>query len=248
MAVLGIEQYKQKNGNDILKVILKPTKVFPEGYFYCDASDEELAKSYTWLLHTQKEPYVKAVCWDYYMGNQIKLFHQEKAFNILSYHPDYINHIDGVEYDNVNANLDEVTNQQNLWCRPSRGYAIDKKNFRPYIGINSQQICANYTRIEVGAIQSAYQLELQYENYRYDFLRDRRKDLDLLDMERTGQISEDEAIYIHVLRYAANNAWYVYRYDLFDYFYENHIPIPAFSIDSDGYMVHSITGQRLCPL
>ena len=35
-------------------------------------------------------------------------------------------------------------------------------------------------------------------------------DLDILDLERTGQISEEEAIYRHVLRYAADNAWYVF--------------------------------------
>jgi hypothetical protein len=67
-------------------------------------------------------------------------------------------------------------------------------------------------------------------------------------MERTGKISEDEAIYRHVLRHAADNAWYVYRYNLFDYFKDNHIPVPAFSTDSDGFMTHSITGQRLCPM
>ena len=247
MAVLRTEKYRQKNSDDILKVILKSTQKFPQGYFYCDASDEELVRQYTWFLKTQKEPYVVANIGGRY-SHQLLQFHREKAFNILDRHPKYINHIDGIKFDNVNKNLDEVTNQQNLWCVPSRGYAIDRKNFRPYIGINSQTIYANCTRIEVGAIQSAYQLELQYENYRYDFLRDRRKDLNLLDMERTGKISEDEAIYLHVLRYAANNAWYVYRYDLFDYFNENHIPIPAFSIDSEGYMTHSITGQRLCPL
>lgn len=247
MAVLRTEKYRQKNSDDILKVILKSTQKFPQGYFYCDASDEELVRQYTWFLKTQKEPYVVANIGGRY-SHQLLQFHREKAFNILDRYPKYINHIDGIKFDNVNKNLDEVTNQQNLWCVPSRGYAIDRKNFRPYIGINSQTIYANCTRIEVGAIQSAYQLELQYENYRYDFLRDRRKDLNLLDMERTGKISEDEAIYLHVLRYAANNAWYVYRYDLFDYFNENHIPIPAFSIDSEGYMTHSITGQRLCPL
>ena len=247
MAVEGIKKYRQKNSEDVLKVILKPTQRFPDGYFYCDASDEELVRSYTWFIHNQKEPYVVAAFGGLY-SHQLLQFHREKAFNILKYYPDYINHINGIEFDNVNQNLDKVTNQQNMWCKPSRGYAIDRKNFRPYIGINSQQICANCTRIEVGAIRSAYQLELQYENYRYDFLGDRRKDLDLLDMERTGQISEDEAIYLHVLRYAANNAWYVYRYDLFDYFNENHIPIPAFSIDSDGFMTHPVTGQRLCPL
>ena len=90
-------------------------------------------------------------------------------------------------------------------------------------------------------------MEVQYEDYRYDFLKDRRKDLDLLDMERTGKISEAEAVYRHVLRYA-DNAWYVYRYNLFNYFKGNNIPVPNFSIDSNGFMVHSVTGQKLCPL
>ena len=44
MAVLNIEEYRQLNGLDVLKVILKPTKNFPDGYFYADAVDEELVK------------------------------------------------------------------------------------------------------------------------------------------------------------------------------------------------------------
>ena len=44
MAVKKNEKYRQKNGEDVLKVILKPTQRFPEGYFYCDASDEELVR------------------------------------------------------------------------------------------------------------------------------------------------------------------------------------------------------------
>lgn len=63
MAVLEIEQYRQLNGEDILKVMLKSTQKFPEGrYFYCDASDEELVKQYTWRLHKQRQPYVVASC------------------------------------------------------------------------------------------------------------------------------------------------------------------------------------------
>ena len=48
MAVERIEKYRQKNGEDVLKVILKPTKNFPDGYFYCDSTDEKLVRSYTW--------------------------------------------------------------------------------------------------------------------------------------------------------------------------------------------------------
>lgn len=175
-------------------------------------------------------------------------FHREKAFNILDKYPAYINHINGIEFDNVNQNLDKVSQQQNLWCKVSRGYAILEKSFQPYVNANSRQIHAKCVKTEVEAIQSAYQLELQHEDYRYEFIKDRRNDLDLLDMERTGQISEDEAVYRHVLRYASDNAWYVYRYNLFKYFADNHLKIPAYSLDSEGFMTHPITGARLCPL
>lgn len=67
-------------------------------------------------------------------------------------------------------------------------------------------------------------------------------------MERTGQISEEEAVYRHVLRHAADNAWYVYRYNLFEYFRDNHLKVPDYAIDGEGYMTHLVTGQRLCPL
>ena len=68
-----------------------------------------------------------------------------------------------------------------------------------------------------------------------------------MDLERTGQISEDEAVYRHVLRYA-DNAWYLYRYNLFEYYKDNNIPIPVYAIDDEGFMTHHITGQRLYPL
>lgn len=247
MAVLNIEMYRQLNGLNVLKVRLKPTKAFPEGaYFYADAIDEELVRNYTWYLMNQRHPYVVAG----FGGNdsQQKLFfHQEMACNILDEYPNYINHINGVEFDNANVNLDIVTNQQNCWCKPSRGYEITVKSFRPYININSRLIHAKCVRTEDEACQVVYQLEVTYEDYRYDFLEDRRKDIDILDLERTGQISEEEAIYRHVLRYA-DNAWYVYRYNLFEYFRDNHLNVPDYAIDEEGYMTHLVTGQRLCPL
>lgn len=247
MAVDYIEKYRQLNGNDVLKVILKPTKTFPDGYFYCDASDEELVKKYTWGLLNQNQSYVRAVIGSSY-SQQNLYFHQEKANNILNYYPDYINHINGIEFDNVNQNLDVVTNQQNIWCTQSKGYSFTGRSFVPYVGINSHNIYDKYTKTEVEAVQSVYQLELQYEDYRYDFMKDRRHDLDILDMERTGRITEEEAIYRHVLRYAADNAWYYYRYNLAEYFREYRISVPKFSVDIDGFMVHPITGQKLCPL
>ena len=246
MAVKGIEKYRQQNSEDVLKVILKPTQKFPEGYFYCDACDEELVKNYTWCLHTQRYPYVIANLGSSY-NQQTKQFHQEKAFNILDEYPNYINYINGVEFDNVNQNLDKVTNQQNSWARPSRGYLIAGRSFQPHVAVNSRQIHAKCTRTEVEAIQLAYQLELQYEDYRYDFLKDRRKDADILNLERTGRISEEEAVYHHVCRYA-DNAWFYYRYNLTEYFRDNHLKVSDYAIDEEGYMTHPITGQKLCPL
>ena len=81
MAVECIKEYRQKNGEDVLKVILKLTKNFPKGYFYCDASDEELVRSYTWGLLSQKEPYVIAG-FGGHDNHQILRFHREKAHNI----------------------------------------------------------------------------------------------------------------------------------------------------------------------
>lgn len=248
MSVLEVEKYRQKNGEDILKVILKPTKVYPEGYFYCDAYAEELVKSYTWGLMNKKQPYVVAHSRGCHYSSQLLYFHQEKAYNILDRHPDYINHINGIEFDNVNANLDEVSQRQNNWCKPSRGYFIAGRSFRPQIIVNSRQIWAKCVRTEVEACQIVYQLELQYEDYRYDFLKDRRKDVDILELERTGQISEDEAIYRHVCCHAKDNAWYYYRYNLADYFTDNRLKVPDYATDIDGYMTHPITGQKLCHL
>lgn len=247
MAVLRVEEHRQKNGEDVLKVILKPTQNFPEGYFYADACDEELVRSYTWFLETQKQPYVIANIGSH-DSRQTLLFHQKMAHKKLGYYPKCINHINMVEFDNVDRNLDPVTSQQNQWYKISKGYLIARRNFRPKIKVNSHGIWGKCVRTEVEAIQSAYQLEITYEDYRYDFLKDRRKDIDILDLERTGKISEDEAVYKHVLRHAADNAWYVYRYNLFEYFRNNHLKVPDYAINEDGYMTHPVTGQRLCSL
>ena len=33
-----------------------------------------------------------------------------------------------------------------------------------------------------------------------------------------------------------------------DYFRQNGIPIPEYSLDTEGFMVDKVTGKRLCPL
>ena len=52
MAVSRLEEYRQKDGTDILKVILKSTPTFPNScYFYTDAENIDLVmkdKSWHW--------------------------------------------------------------------------------------------------------------------------------------------------------------------------------------------------------
>ena len=50
MAVSRIDTYRQRNGVDILKVILKPTKKFSDGYFYAPVDSFDLINKYTWFL------------------------------------------------------------------------------------------------------------------------------------------------------------------------------------------------------
>ena len=55
MAVERIEQYRQKNDEDILKVWIKPSKAFPKGgYFYADFWAIELVQRYSWHLSKDK--------------------------------------------------------------------------------------------------------------------------------------------------------------------------------------------------
>lgn len=112
MAVLRIEEYE-----DILKVILKPTKKFPIGYFYTDNNPiaRGLVESYSWFLNKKG----RTICVTAHIGvlttgRKTLYFHQEYAKKVLDYYPNYLDHIDGLEIDNRDVNLNIVTNQQNI--------------------------------------------------------------------------------------------------------------------------------------
>lgn len=260
MAVEKIEEYRQQNGTDILKVILKPTKKFPVGYFYAPADARSLVENYSWHLTAQgrnricviRSPNVP------YQGEPI-LFH----IKLFEYYNNYtwqghIDHQDHIEYDNIDENLEPVTPQQNKYNIFSRGYIFDTHFnpaiFRARIVINGRtrfpfenvrredEACniQNYTE------QVWLREQLGNEYYMFDFKKYRRGSTDILDLERTGKISEEEAMYRHISKYA-NNAWYYYRYGLQEYFKQYHIPIPEYRLNEYGFMVHPVTGQRLCP-
>lgn len=258
MAVSEIKQYRQKDGADILKVFTKPTKKFPDGgYFYVDAEDKDIVDRYIWYFH-KADKYIRVVtCVNLRYSRQLLYFHRELAYKYLGYYPDYIDHINGLEFDNTDKNLNVVTQRQNIYNSFSRGYSKDftKCSFQVRIQTPRGLLYPyNSAHSEVDACQLAYLAETDYlklmlgsDYYMYDFLKDRRNDLDILDLERTGVISSDEAIYKHVMKYAKDNAWYYYRYNLEQYFRENHIPIPNFITDEDGFMRHPVTNKLLCP-
>lgn len=245
MAVLRIEKY----GN-ILKVILKPTKNFPEGYFYTDdnAVTRELIKNYSWYLSKHNNNvYVKSSSTDY---DKHKLFfHQEYAYRILGYYPTYIDHINRVEIDNRDINLNIINQQQNMRNQPTKGFIFNAKLgfFQPFCMLDGKYVKGSNYKTEPEVLIATFYLRQEiFKDYNYNFFLDRKGHEDILDRELTGKITIQSAMGVHIKRYVESNPWYTYRYNLFDYCRQYNIQIPSFSLDSEGFMIDS-TGKRLCP-
>ena len=62
----------------------------------------------------------------------------------------------------------------------------------------------------------------------------------------TEVLSKGETTYHRILRYI-DNAYFYLRYGLQDYFKDSHISVPQYRLDTEGFMVHPITGKKLCP-
>ena len=259
MAVQRIEEYRQKNGVDILKVYCKPTDKFPNGgYFYAPAEAIDVVNEYSWRLHASSNAIYVIANDSNTFSKEIVLFHC-KLFEFYQGYiwNEFIDHISLCEFDNTDNNLNAVTGSQNNYNKISRGYKLPecRSSFRPRIKISGKE---NYP---LGYSQKTEDKACCYQNqleqiwlkeqlgtswYMFDFKKYRRGSEDILDLERVGKISEEEATYRHILRYA-DNAWYMLRYGLEQYYKDNHISIPKYSLDTDGFMVHHITGQKLCP-
>lgn len=258
MAVLKIEEYRQQNGVLILKVFCKPTKRFLNGgYFYVPAEAVSLVQKYNWYLdQSRNRVVVMAITGSDYCRKGI-LFHKElfKFYQGYDWNGD-IEHINMIEYDNTDNNLNAVTRQQNGFNKLTKGYFYNNrdKNFQPQIVINSKTYCPYSVthREDEACIKQSYleqvilKEKLQDQYYMFDFFKYRRGDESILDLERTGKISEEEAIYRHIMGYS-ENAWYYLRYGLEQYFKDYNIPVPKYSLDTNGFMVHPITGKKLCP-
>lgn len=250
--VTGIQRFKQQDGLEVLKVWLAPTPQFPNGaFFYCEARDEDLVRSHrNWSIHSQKKPYVRATASGASAVSKY-LFHVEVARKYCTELTEAIDHYNGVEFDCVNRpNLFSVTAEQNSRNRRSKGYVITSSGlFQALIRLQGRNIHSNPTRTEVEALVDRSQLEKRYfSDYCYNFLEDRRTDMDLLMYEREGQWTKEQVIREYLTRH--NNPWFFFRYDLREVYQQYGLPFPQegkdYWLDSDGFMVNK-DGVRLLP-
>lgn len=258
MSVLRKEYYTQLNGVEVIKVILTPTKVFSNGYFYAPREAESLIDSFCWYLSKSSKNRLQVVAGVNNEGTYKNyLFHKE----LFRFYHGYdcqedIDHFNMIEFDNIDQNLNAVSHQQNQFNHFTKGYLYHKgfnhfqaryklngRNYYPFsITHKEDEACTQANHVD----QVILREELGDEYYRFDFLKYRRDSEDILDLERQGIISEEEATYQHILRYS-NNAWYYLRFGLQDYFEQNNIPVPKYDLDENGFMIDINTRQRLCP-
>lgn len=233
--------------DNILKVSLKPTRKFPNGFFFCDADALDLVQSYSWhLREVGNNIYVSAIK----RGSQF-YFQQEYAFQVLGYYPDNIDfrNLAGIDCRDINLNaIPKKETYKNRPCIGYRYYSTLKNKFQVTVFDDYKFLDEVYCPNEFEAIKTAYNMrQFYYKDFNYDFFEDRQHDFDILNAELTKKISSDYATYLHIVRYVNDNPWYVYRFGLEGYCKDNHISAPTFRIDSNGFMVHPITGQKFCP-
>lgn len=250
--VTGIEKFVQKDGLEVLKVWLSPTPQFPNGsFFYCEAGDYDLVISHpNWSIWSQKKPYVEAKASKASAVSGYH-FHVEVARKYCSELSEAIDHYNGVEFDCVNRpNLFSVSQEQNTRNKRSKGYVISASgSFRALVRLRGKNIFSNPAKTEVEALIDRSQLEKRYNlDYSYNFLEDRRTDMDLLMYEREGQWTKEQVIREYLTRH--NNPWFFFRYDLREVYQQYKIPFPQegkdYWIASDGFMVNK-DGVRLLP-
>lgn len=191
-----IESYTQKNGNEILKVYMKVSADTPEElkYFYTDTSNLDLVEKYSWRV--SKGYWVNPVVTrinSHTPNVKTLYFHREYACKVLGYYPDYIDHINGLEIDNIDENLNIVTNQQNAFNKATRGYKYDPRRINSFairLLSNGKEKSGGVYPNEFECIKDITQKRADFGiTYDYSFLKDRRDELDLLDLERTGVVS-----------------------------------------------------------
>lgn len=245
-----IECFTQKDGLRILKVFLKSSKVIPTGdFFYCEEKHEDFLARKSWSLTNSNHPsVVRSVT----SGVSKPLYlHQEIVRQEVGNPTVRADHRNCVKFDDVYAqNLYVATKSEIMHNRRRVGYSILRNTFYPTVTYDTKKYVAPCVYSEVEALKVQVALEKECSTgYSYNFLEDRCSDLDLLMKVREGVLTQDDATYLYLQRYASN-PWFYFRYDLqeaFEY-YGLHEPEEGvdFLKDSEGFMT-DLEGNRLIP-
>lgn len=249
MSVLNIETYSK-----YIKVILKPTKNFPEGknFFYTDNNDIaiNLVKNYPWGLLSNKSGRISVMANLTYSSNS---FNREYALALTGKDLGNIAFLNSVGFDCRECNLEPMSRKYYIRNQITKGYEVIEQYGHFYFG-TKMIITDNHTYSGLGAKNEFEVIKLVnlrekelYSDFYFDFKRYRRGSEDILDKEICDIYTPEQATYEHVKRHVESNPWYAYRFGLEDYCKENGIVIPDFDLDKDGFMIDKITGKKLCP-
>lgn len=191
-------------------------------------------------------------------------------FNKTITDDDNINCINKVGFDCRDINLNKVSKNQITLSQETRGYNFTNNGFVTQIRLNGKVEYGSSCESESAACILQYNHELLYVRdsninknsdivpYKYNILNDFRGFEVILDKLITREISEDDAIlkliqaerkhpYLSVRNSIADNAWYVFRYNLFEHFLKYKLPIPKYKLNEEGRMIHPKTKELLCP-
>ena len=259
--VVDIQEFQQKDGRLVEKIICQ------NGFFYIDKCDLDIIDKYTFEVQRA--------------GGQTSLMHPRTSIKIdgrwkpSSYAQCYylkhkgvylpkglvLDHINGVELDNIKENLYPVTIQQNGYNQFKQGYTINLKggkngskhtNYFATLKVKTSKgsVLKRFPRClrEDEVAKQQHILETQwfkqtYPNifYMFDFTEWRRNDIDFLCKEREGVWSKVDAIKAFLMQDKFRlNPWYWCRFDLFDLYNSYGVTYPKENIDwfldDDGAM------------
>lgn len=245
-----VERFTQKDGLRILKVFLKSNKIVPTGdFFYCEEKHEGFLARKSWFLHSSDRPSIVrgttcGVSKPFYL-------HQEIVRQEVGDPTVHADHRNCVKFDDVyEQNLYVATKSEIIHNRRSTGYRLARNAFYPTVACVSETYVLHCLHSEVEALKAQVALEKEcYTGYMYNFLEDRRSDMDLLIKVREGVLTQEDATYLYLQRYA-RNPWFYFRYDLQETFDYYNLPEPEegvdFLEDSEGFMT-DLNGVHLIP-
>lgn len=245
-----IERFTQKDGLRILKVFLKSNKIIPTGdFFYCEEKHEDFLARRSWFLTSGNRP---SVARGVTSGISKPLYlHQEIVRQEVGDSTVHADHRNCVKFDDVyEQNLFVATRSEIIHNRRRTGYSTLRNTFYPTVVYDAKKYVSHCVYSEVEALKEQVALEKRCcTGYRYNFLEDRRSDMDLLIGVREGVLTQDDATYLYLQRYA-RNPWFYFRYDLQEAFEYYGLREPEegvdFLKDSEGFMT-DLNGVRLVP-